>query len=94
MDTSIDFNIRVLGHSSDRVLGYSDNFFTNTAHFARCRVLNRIARKVPLERNRAANFCVLVQFIQQFSVPCIHLQSPEKKLLHDRIITAILERNK
>ena len=40
MATSIDFNTRVLGHSSDRVPGYSDDFFffTNTAHFACCHV--------------------------------------------------------
>ena len=32
MATSIDFNTRILGHSSDRVLGYSDIFFLPTLH--------------------------------------------------------------
>ena len=40
--------------------------------------INRAARKVPLERNQAADFRVPVQFIQQFSVSFIHLQSSEK----------------
>ena len=91
MVTSIDLNTRVLGHSSDRLLGRF--FFTNTAHIAQCHI-NRAARKVPLERNQAADFRVPVQFIQQFSVSFIHLQSSEKKSFHDRIITAILEHNK
>ena len=64
MATSIDFNTRVLGHSSDRVLDHSDDF--------------RAARKVPLETNRAADFHVPVQFIQQLSVSFIHIQSSEK----------------
>ena len=79
MATSIDFNTRVLGHSFDRVLGYSDIFFFffyQHCTFMLC--INRAARKVPLERNWAADFHVPVQFIQQFSVSFIHLQSSEK----------------
>ena len=76
MATSIDFNARVLGHSSDRVLGYSDVFFYQHCTFMLC--INRAARKVPLERSRAADFHVPVQFIQQFSVSFIHLKSSEK----------------
>ena len=95
MATSIDFNTRVLGHSSDRVLGYSDDFVYQHCTFRALSCINRAARKVPLERNRAADFRVPVQFIQQFSVSFIHLQSSEKKKsFHDRIITAILEHNK
>ena len=97
MATSIDFNTRLLGHSSDRVLGYSDDFFFFYQHctFRALSCVTRAARKVPLERNRAADFRVPVQFIQQFSVSFIHLQSSEKKKsFHDRIITAILEHNK
>ena len=99
MATSINFNTRVLGHSSDRVPGYSDDFFFFFYQHCTFRVLsciNKAARKVPFERNRAADFRVPVQFIQQFSVSFIHLQSSEKKKIsfHDRIITAILEHNK
>ena len=73
MATSIDFNTRVLGHSSDRVLRYSDNFVYQHCTFRALSCINRAARKVPLERNRAADFRVPVQFIQQFSVSFIHL---------------------
>ena len=93
MATSIDFSTRVLGHTSDRVLGYSDCFYYQNCTFHALSCINRAARKVPLERNQAADFCVPVQFIQQFSVSLIHL-SPQKKSFHDRIITAILEHNK
>ena len=81
MATSIDFNTRVLGHSSDRVLGYSDNFFYQHCTFRVLSCINRAARKVPLERNRAADFRLQVLFIQQFSVSFIHLQSVEKKIV-------------
>ena len=94
MATSINFNTRVLGHSSDQVLGYSDDFFHKHCTFRALSCINRASRNVPLERNQVADFCVPVQFIQQFSVSFIHLQSSEKKLFHDRIITAILEHNK
>ena len=94
MATSIDFNTRVLGHSSDRLLRYSYDFFYQHCTFRVLSCINRAARTVPLERNRPADFHVPVQFIQQFSVSFIHLQSSEKKLFHDRIITAILEHNK
>ena len=95
MAMSIDFNTRELGHSSDRVLGYSDDFFYQHCTFCALSCINSAARKVPLERNRAADFSVSVQFIQQFSVSFIHLQSSEKKKsFYDRIITAILEHNK
>ena len=79
MATSIDFNTRVLGHSSDRVLGYSDVFLFFYQHCTFMLCINRAVRKVPLERNRAADFHVPVHFIQQFSVSFIHLQSSEKK---------------
>ena len=63
MATSIDFNTEVLGHSSNRVLGYSDNFFFyQQCTFRALSCINSAARKVPLERNRATDFCVPVQF--------------------------------
>ena len=40
--------------------------------------INRAAKEITLERNQAADFSVPVQFIQQFSVSFIHLQSSEK----------------
>ena len=59
MAKSIDFNTRVLGHSSDRVLGYSDVFFFyQHCTFRAFSFINREARKLPLERNRAADFHV------------------------------------
>ena len=97
MAKSIDFNTRVLGHSSDRVPSYLDDFFFyQHCTFRVLSCINKAARKVPFERNRAADFRVPGQFIQQFSVSFIHLQSSEKKKtsFHDRIITAILEHNK
>ena len=64
MATSIDFNTRVLGHSFDRVLGYSDDFFIyQHSTFRTLSYINRTAKKVPLERNQAADFRVQVQFI-------------------------------
>ena len=71
MATSIDFNTRVLGHSSDRVLGYSDDYFYQHCTFRALSCIVRAARKVPLKRNRAADFRVPVQLIQQFSVSLV-----------------------
>ena len=57
---SIHLNTRVLGYSSNRVLGYSDDFFfIQHCTFRVLSCVNRAARKVPLERNRAADFHVL-----------------------------------
>ena len=81
MATTIDFNTRVLGHSSDQVLGYSHDFIYQHCTFRALSCINRAKRKVPLERNRAADFRVPVQFIQQFSVSFIHLRSSGKKIV-------------
>ena len=61
MATSIDFNTRVLSHSSGRVLGYSDDFLSklHILHIVMYK-LNRAAREVTLERNWAADFSVPV----------------------------------
>ena len=79
MATRIDFNTRVLGHSSDRVLGYSDDFVYQHCTLRALSCINSATRKVRLERNRTSDFSVPVQFIQQFSVSFIHLQSLKKK---------------
>ena len=88
MAMSIDFNTRVLGHSSDRVLSYSDDFFYQHCTFRTLSCIISTARKVPLERNRAADFSVPIQFIQQFSVSFIHIQSSEKN--HSMIELSLL----
>ena len=91
---SIDLNTLALGHSSDRVLRYSDDFLPALCIFRALSCINRAAREVTLERNWAADFSVPVQFVHKFSVTFIHLQSSAKKSFHEKIITTILEHNK
>ena len=79
MATSIDFNTQVLRHSSDQVLGYSDDFFYQHCTFRALSCINRAAKEGTFGKNRTADFRVPVQFIQHFSVSFIHLQSSEKK---------------
>ena len=97
MATSIDFNTRVLGHSSDQVLGYSDDCLpTLYQHciFHEMSCTNGASREVTLERNRAADFSMPVQFIRQFSVFFYSSSVLRKILFHDKIIIAILEHSK
>ena len=77
MATCINFNTRVLGHSSDQILGYSDDPYQHCI-FCALSCINRTAREVTWERNRAADFSVPVQLIHEFSVSFIHLKSSEK----------------
>ena len=70
---SIDFNTRVLSHFSDGVLGYSDDFLPALCIFRALSCINRAAREVTLEGNRASDFSVPVQFVHQFLVTFIHL---------------------
>ena len=62
-------------HLNTRILG---RFFYQHCTFQALSCINTAAREVTLERNRATDFCVPVQYIQQFSVSFIHLQSSEK----------------
>ena len=75
-------------NSGERFQGHHGPLVYQHCTFRALSCINQAARKIPLERNRAADFRVPVQFIQQFSVSFIHLQSSEKKSFHDRIITA------
>ena len=90
MATSIDFNTRVLGHSSDQVLGYSDDFFYQHCTFCVLSCTNRAARKVPLERiGQQISVCRFNSFKSFQFLLFIFSPQKKKKTFHGIIIMAL-----